>query len=46
MIESSKELKPFLKMLITGRTEDSYTRELANTSPSNPCHIKLEIKAK
>ena len=27
-IESDKELKAFLKMLITGRTEDSYTREL------------------
>ena len=27
-IESDKELKAFLKMLITGRTEDSYTQEL------------------
>ena len=27
-IETDKELKAFLKMLITGRTEDSYTREL------------------
>ena len=27
-IESDKELKAFLKMLMTGRTEDSYTREL------------------
>ena len=27
-IESDKELKAFLKMLITGRTEDSCTREL------------------
>ena len=34
-IESDKELKAFLKMLITGRTEDSYTRKLANASPSN-----------
>ena len=27
-IETDKELKAFLKMLMTGRTEDSYTREL------------------
>ena len=27
-IESNKELKAFLKMLMTGRTEDSYTQEL------------------
>ena len=27
-IESDKELKAFLKMLMTGRTEDSYTQEL------------------